>query len=364
MSIEKYILSSYPTVTPYVGVNAIEELLLGERYLVVMENDGFVGILTSYDLIKRPHKIVIDCLSPKEKLSTVDSIVYAFEKLNANKSSALPVFEENNFVGIIDRDFLIEKLKFEIQDLYDQSKISYKLKDSFLSYLSHEIRTPLNSILGFIEIISNLETDELVDQVYLNIIKENSERFLLTMDDLITFARVNSGEKINIEKSNLNIKELFIGLKTTLETKIYTSEGLNICIDYEINDSQLIIHSDKRKLNQILYHLALTLVYHFSCIHILLSYINKENTIVILIKGNDAIINKKKKEIMTSILDEERDLNSFKKLDIGIIELFTVNRLVSLFNGTINLLAKENKIMFKLTIPLTIEEKYSYSIPL
>ena len=131
MKIDEFVLSSYPRVSPYAGVNTIEDILLSKRYVIAIENDEFYGILSPYDLIKRPKKIVIDCLTAKEKLSLGDSVIHALNKLSESNSPALPVFNENIFIGILEKEYLIEKIKLEVLDLYEQSKISYNLKDSF-----------------------------------------------------------------------------------------------------------------------------------------------------------------------------------------------------------------------------------------
>ncbi|WP_153631505.1 hypothetical protein [Prolixibacter sp. SD074] len=59
-----------------------------------------MGILTPSDLIKRPHKLVIDCLTEKGNLQANETITEALEKFEKYKCSILPAFKEDRFIGI------------------------------------------------------------------------------------------------------------------------------------------------------------------------------------------------------------------------------------------------------------------------
>ena len=142
---------AFSTVLPFVGINSVEKALLKNEYLVVINNNKeFQGILTPFDLIKRPHNIVIDCLTEKEHVSADETITSVFDKFKKNHCSALPVFKENRFIGIVEKHNIIDELRIKTNELYDRSIISHNVKNSFLNNLAHEIRTPLNGVLGFL----------------------------------------------------------------------------------------------------------------------------------------------------------------------------------------------------------------------
>ncbi len=320
MGIRKYIRSSYPVIKPYVGVNAIDDMLLLNNYLVVLDNDDFIGILTPNDLIKRPHKIVIDCLTPKKNVSYSDTFAGIFEKFNASNSSALPVFENDKFIGIIEKEDLIEKLKAEVQYFYEQSIISNKLKDSFFRFITHEIRTPLNSILGFIDIISSLDQNQLNNEVYVNTINENAERFLHTMDNIIDFAHFSSGDIIQIETSEINLEALFRNIKTHFEMESLASDSKKVSVDYEINTNISTIKSDEKKINHTLSLAVLILVYYINCSHIQIKYKVDKNNISFFIIGFDPEISDIQKEkINSQVADNEMIELSFLKESLKIL---------------------------------------------
>ncbi|WP_321285843.1 histidine kinase dimerization/phospho-acceptor domain-containing protein [uncultured Sunxiuqinia sp.] len=348
MGIRKYIRSSYPVIKPYEGVNAIDDMLLLNKYLVVLDNDDFIGILTPNDLIKRPHKIVIDCLTPKINVSYSDTFAGIFEKFNASNSSVLPVFEKDKFIGIIEKEDLIEKLKTEVQYFYEQSIISNKLKDSFFRFLTHEIRTPLNSILGFIDIISSLDQNQLNNEVYVNTINDNAERFLRTMDNIIDFAHFSSGEIIQIETNEINLEAIFSNIKSHFEIESQASDSKKVSVDCEIDTNIPSIKSDEKKINHMLSLAVLILVYYINCSHIQLKYkVDKDNISFFIIGFDPQISGIQKEKITSHVADTE------------IIELSFLKETLKILKGDFNLLLETNATLC-CTIPLN--EKSAYNI--
>ena len=192
MNIEDCILTTYPTVKPYDSIKSIEELLKKRDYLVVEdEKNRFFGILTPSDILARPHKLVIDCLTPKRIIHTNDSFIELVSKFDQTPSEALPVFQNEEYLGILEKSSAIKKLKFTIDELRKELILSQKAKNEFLHNLSHEVRTPLNQILGFMSLVSELSPEEIEPnrEQYYAIIKKSSEEFLSVMDELIELSR-------------------------------------------------------------------------------------------------------------------------------------------------------------------------------
>jgi signal transduction histidine kinase len=195
MKIEDYILTTYPIIHPYDGVISIEEKLKEKDYLVVMdEHRVFYGILTPADILTRPHKLVIDCLTPKEIIQADDSFAELVNKFEKTPSEALPVFRQLEYVGILEKGTTTMKLKSQIDDFHNELLVSRKAKKEFFQNLSHEVRTPLNQILGFMSIVAELSSEEKEQkkELYYEIIQKSSEQFLSTMDNLIELSYYNS----------------------------------------------------------------------------------------------------------------------------------------------------------------------------
>ena len=82
--------------------------------------------------------------------------------------------------------------------LHDVSEIERveKTRRDFIANVSHELRTPLTAIQGFSETLLDSPPEELPShREYLEIIHRNVVRMVRLTDDLLTLARVESGEQ-------------------------------------------------------------------------------------------------------------------------------------------------------------------------
>ncbi|MGZ4814676.1 MAG: ATP-binding protein [Terriglobales bacterium] len=82
--------------------------------------------------------------------------------------------------------------------LYDLSEIERleKTRRDFIANVSHELRTPLTSIQGYTEtLLEGLPKDPAMTMEFLDIIRKNASRMSRLTEDLLTLARVESGEQ-------------------------------------------------------------------------------------------------------------------------------------------------------------------------
>jgi predicted transcriptional regulator len=164
MKVENHVSLEYPRVDPFEAVNAIEDSLIRNRFLVVSdEESNYYGILVPSDIVTRPHKLVIDCLTDKPVIDSELDIKAVFDLMINKKHTVLPVFKGNSFIGIISADKaaeivkshteeltdLIVENKAEIDQLKKEVQVSERLKISLLRNINHEIRTPLAGLVGF-----------------------------------------------------------------------------------------------------------------------------------------------------------------------------------------------------------------------
>ena len=257
MLVRKYLSDTYPRTDAFCAVNSIEDELIRNNFLVVFEEDKYCGLLIPADLIKHPKRIVIDCLTEKRKINAEDTIIFALDQLNESHSCALPVFENNQFIGIVQKGTIVYALKGMLNELNEKSQISQKVKTAFINGISHEIRTPLNGILGFMNLLADMDIDHLQKDYkeFTEIISENADRFLLTMNDLIEISLIHSGENVRLRIETVDIKVLLKELQCFFETKSQYRQK-NLLFEYAIdNESETIIKTDKKKLKHIFYHL-------------------------------------------------------------------------------------------------------------
>jgi two-component system, OmpR family, phosphate regulon sensor histidine kinase PhoR len=80
-----------------------------------------------------------------------------------------------------------------LRDLTETERVE-KTRRDFIANVSHELRTPLTSIQGYAETLLDSATDKDHVREFLEIIRKNAFRMSRLTEDLLTLARVESGE--------------------------------------------------------------------------------------------------------------------------------------------------------------------------
>ena len=81
-----------------------------------------------------------------------------------------------------------------LHDLTELERVE-KTRRDFIANVSHELRTPLTSIQGYAETLLDLSTTDHTTREFLDIIRKNTTRMSRLTEDLLTLARVESGEQ-------------------------------------------------------------------------------------------------------------------------------------------------------------------------
>ncbi|MBN1551462.1 CBS domain-containing protein [bacterium] len=127
MKAKHLVETSFPRVSPYVGLSTVKDTLLKHSFLVVMDQDTFLGILTPSDIVKSPRQLAIDCLHDKPHIDINDDHTFILSRMKKTAHRILPVFEGEAFKGVIQQQNLItfmseiqEELQQEISSKIDQ----------------------------------------------------------------------------------------------------------------------------------------------------------------------------------------------------------------------------------------------------
>lgn len=169
----------------------------------------------------------------------------------------VPVFDENDeptWIIMIGRD-VTDRIKMtqEIELAKEEAERADRLKTIFLTNMSHELRTPLNGILGFAQLLKNGRRTRKEEEEFLNIIWESSNLLLEIINDIIDLSRIETGQiSLNIKPVNVKdiIKESYDLFKTRFDSK-----SIQFNIVYPDTPAQIIIDSDKVRLQQIINNL-------------------------------------------------------------------------------------------------------------
>lgn len=173
--------------------------------------------------------------------------IMTFEKNFSELSEKIKQLEAENRV-----------LKAQLIEAERRAQESEKLKSAFLANMSHEIRTPMNAILGFSDLLTELELD--IDKnllkEYLEIIKSNGNQLLQLIDDIIDIAKIEA-QQLEIVFSECHVNNLLHELLISFNDNIIRTpdKSLDLKLTTPAGYQQLLIETDPYRLKQILSNL-------------------------------------------------------------------------------------------------------------
>ncbi|MBN1158675.1 MAG: PAS domain S-box protein [Bacteroidales bacterium] len=149
------------------------------------------------------------------------------------------------------------QLEQELIMAKNRAEESDKLKTAFLANMSHEIRTPMNGILGFAEMLNDSKLSAANRKKYLEIINSNGKMLINLIDDIIDFAKIESGQ-VNIVQDDFSLNNLLKQVRSTFLTGSLkeTKSKVAIRIKKAFPDVKSYIRTDPVRLRQILTNLV------------------------------------------------------------------------------------------------------------
>ncbi|MCO4781827.1 MAG: PAS domain-containing protein [Candidatus Cloacimonetes bacterium] len=127
-----------------------------------------------------------------------------------------------------------------------------KAKESFFALMSHEIRTPMNGILGFTDLMLEDESLSEEHKDSLNIIRNSSDSLLQIINDILDYAKLDSGTPL-LESRPFNLEHSLNFLIQSLFT-ISKMNNNKILLDIDQSMSSYFV-GDEGRLLQVLRNL-------------------------------------------------------------------------------------------------------------
>lgn len=144
----------------------------------------------------------------------------------------------------------LERLHHEIATL-QTIREAERMKAEFISGISHELRTPLGFIKGYVTTLLRPEVkpSEETQKEFLQIIKEESEKLQILVENLLDTSRIQAGN-FNIEKRTVNFIEL---TKRVIEKVKAVTEFHSLT--YKFESFLPTIQGDPQRLEQVIQNL-------------------------------------------------------------------------------------------------------------
>jgi two-component system sensor histidine kinase BarA len=126
-----------------------------------------------------------------------------------------------------------------------------RMKGEYLATMSHELRTPLNSILGFSEVLGNIESLTDKQRRYVQNIQKGGRDLLEMINDILDLEKMEAG-KMEVRPSEFKIGNVIQAQCDLVRT---LAEDKNIDLVVDIEGELPLLYQDQAKVQQILMNL-------------------------------------------------------------------------------------------------------------
>ena len=227
----------------------------------------------------------------------------------------------------------IGQLCDSINNMSDEIAKAERIKNEFISSVSHELRTPLTAIAGWSETLTSMGAQNPEDVMMgLDIIQKESRRLTQMVEELLDFARIESGRMtLNIEIFDLS-KELYEAIY--MYENLLQSSGMTL--HYKKEPDSYIVSGDKHRMKQVFLNIIDNAAkYGMSGGKIEISLYRQENTIVTCVRdwGNGI------PEAELPFVKEKFYKGSSKQRGSG-IGLAVTDEIVKMHNGSLDITSR------------------------
>ena len=159
-----------------------------------------------------------------------------------------------------ERKAAAERLLYKTEKLkiaQAQAESASRSKSEFLANMSHEIRTPMTAILGYTDILQEMELcshcqSTQQTKVAVETIQRNSEHLLAIINDILDISKIEA-DKMTTELLQVSLPALVTDLLDTMQVK---AQAKGLALEYEaLSPLPVHITTDPTRLRQILVNL-------------------------------------------------------------------------------------------------------------
>jgi signal transduction histidine kinase len=231
----------------------------------------------------------------------------------------------------------------------------------FISTVSHELRTPLTSIRGFADTLltsyDRLSPEQ--REKFLHIIKEQSNRLINLVENLLTVSKMQSNKELLIYKA-VDVAPLIESVVQMIKNQYKTHKY--IC-NFDKNSAKILVDTDKFQ------QIMLNLTDNAS------KYSNEDSTVEITVSDdynqNKVLISVKDEGIGINPEDINKIFNKFSRIDSPLtrkiqgngLGLYITKTLVEKMNGTISVKSSNKGSEFIVEFPIaTVDDNAKQKI--
>ena len=128
-----------------------------------------------------------------------------------------------------------------------------RMKSEFLANMSHEIRTPMTAVLGYADLLLDLDLSATDRVNYIQTIRRNGEHLLSVLNDILDLSKIEAG-KMTVEAAPCSPAQIAVDVASLMRVRAH-AKSLAFDLQFETAVPETI-HSDPTRLRQILMNLV------------------------------------------------------------------------------------------------------------
>ncbi len=262
-----------------------------------------------------------------------------------------------------------ERVKYirKLKKAKEKAEESDQLKSAFLANISHEVRTPMNGIIGFTDLISQVDLSEEQKDTYIRLIKRSADQLLRIINELLDISKIDTGQ-LKLNKNNMSLNELMDELMGYMKSLLnQNSKNLTISCVRSLQSGDDVILADGKRLRQIFQNLLNNAEKFTESGNIEFGYnVSDEENIRFFVRDTGIGISSDK---VLAVFERFRQADDSHTREFGGIGLGLpiAKGLVELMGGTVNLETETDKgtmVEFILPVQKSKLAKREPSIPL
>lgn len=156
MKIKKLVKRHVETLDAYINTNIARQHPLIDEGIVIIDNKQPLGVVTSADLTKKQHNLLIDCMTEKPRVAPEEKVSVVLDIIKQTGHRVLPVYDAGDFIGTISQSDLLGHLQ---ERLENQKKA--------LQAAAHDLKSPINTIRQLCSLLTDkLQQADNLDLIY------------------------------------------------------------------------------------------------------------------------------------------------------------------------------------------------------
>ena len=174
---------------------------------------------------------------------------------------------------VVYQNLLLKDQRERVKEASYEYAADARTKSRFLANMSHELRTPMNAIIGMSELMEKEDVENAASEE-IAVVKNTAESLLMTINDILTFSRLESG-KLDMVYEQFSLDTLLSDLINEAAGMAET-KGVGTEADIDPNIPS-ILYGDEIKIAQVLKNLLFNAIESTESGRVTLSLSGKKN---------------------------------------------------------------------------------------